>query len=116
MDSFVCLTSLLFTCMWKTHVILRDSPLFVKVEIEECPSLQGYPGGGHQPPGAPYGGNNPYGHHPSAPYAGQPSAGPYTAPGQGGPYAPPGGPYGSYGGQPQGGYYGHHVPAGKYEL
>eukprot|EP00066_Takifugu_rubripes_P005196 XP_003969082.1 PREDICTED: peflin [Takifugu rubripes] len=77
---------------------------------------QGYPGG-QQPPGAPYGGNNPYGRHPSAPYAGQPSAGPYGAPGQGGPYAPgprgpPAGPYGGYGGQPQGGYYGHHTPAG----
>lgn len=93
--------------------------LFVKLEVEECPSLQGYPGGGHQPPGAPYGGNNPYGRHPSAPYAGQPSAGPYGAPGQGGPYAPgprgpPAGPYGGYGGQPQGGYYGHHAPVGKY--
>lgn len=98
-----------------THV------LFVRFDVEECPSLQGYPGGGHRPPGAPYGGTNPYGPHPSAPYAGQPSAGPYGAASQAGPYAPgpggpPGGPYGGYGGQPQGGYYGQHTPAGKHGL
>lgn len=92
----------------KTHVISFSS----------C--KQGYPGG-QQPPGAPYGGNNPYGRHPSAPYVGQPSAGAYGAPGQGGPYAPgprapPVGPYGGYGGQPQGGYYGQHAPAGNYGL
>ncbi|XP_041811451.1 peflin [Chelmon rostratus] len=85
---------------------------------------QGYPVGGNPPPGAPYGGGSgPYGHQPSAPYAGatRPPGGPYGAygaPGQGGQYGPgpggvPGGPYGGYGGQPHGGPYGHHAPAGN---
>lgn len=85
---------------------------------------QGYPGGGHPPPGAPYGGGSaPYGHNPSAPYAGAPRPpgapyGAYGAPGQGGHYGAgpggaPGGPYGGYGGQPQGGHYGQHAPAGN---
>lgn len=85
---------------------------------------QGYPGGGNPPPGAPYGGGGgPYGHNPSAPYAGAPRPpgapyGAYGAPGQGGHYGPgpggaPGGPYGGYGGQPQGGHYGQHAPAGN---
>ncbi|XP_036949073.1 peflin [Acanthopagrus latus] len=90
---------------------------------------QGYPVGGHPPPGAPYGGGSgPYGHHPSAPYGGathQPGGpyGAYGAPGQGGQYGPapggpPGGHYGGYGGQPHGGqphggHYGHHAPAGN---
>ncbi|KAK5855316.1 hypothetical protein PBY51_005425 [Eleginops maclovinus] len=85
---------------------------------------QGYPGGGHAPPSAPYGGaSSPYGGHPSAPYGGaprQPSA-PYAgygAPGQGGQYGhgqggAPAGHYGGYGGQPQGGHYGQHAPAGN---
>ncbi|KAE8282184.1 Peflin [Larimichthys crocea] len=78
---------------------------------------QGYPGGGHPPPSAPYGGGSgPYGHHPSAPYGGAPRPqgspyGGYGAPGQGGQYGS--GPYGGYGGQPHGGQYGHHAPAGN---
>lgn len=97
--------------------------------LKEFPSLQGYPGGGNRPPGAPYGGGSvPYGHHPSGPYGGggtaPPPSGPYGAygaPGQGGHYgpgpgAPPGGPYGGYGGQPHAGHYGHPGPAGNYRL
>ncbi|KAM7372956.1 hypothetical protein PAMP_007844 [Pampus punctatissimus] len=85
---------------------------------------QGYLGGGHPPPSAPYmGGGGPYGPTPSAPYggaAGLPRGhyGGYGTPGQGGQYghAPggaPGGPYGSYGGQPHGSPYGQHAPAGN---
>ncbi|XP_075867345.1 peflin [Nelusetta ayraudi] len=83
---------------------------------------QGYPGGRPPPANVPYGGgHNPYGQHPSAPYAGAAQAprapyGGYGAPAYGGQYgsrpsAPPGGPYGGYGAQPHGGHYGH--PAGN---
>ncbi|XP_074542207.1 peflin [Halichoeres trimaculatus] len=78
---------------------------------------QGYPGGCHRPPGAPYsGGSAPYGHQPSAPYGGAPGA--YGAPCHGGQYgqgpgAAPSAPYGGYGAQPHGGHYGHHAPAGN---
>ncbi|KAM4630754.1 LOW QUALITY PROTEIN: peflin [Polymixia lowei] len=76
---------------------------------------QGYPGGGNQAPGAPYGGGSgPYGHPSAAPYGGAsgPPGGPYggyRAPGPGGQYGhghggAPGGPYG--GGQAPGGPYG----------
>ncbi|KAM6903510.1 peflin [Lycodopsis pacificus] len=85
---------------------------------------QGYPGGGHRPPAAPYGGGSgPYGASPSAPYGGAPHQpggqyGAYGAPVQGGQYGhgpgvAPTGHYGGYGGQPHGGHYGHQAPAGN---
>ncbi|KAM9824069.1 peflin [Neosynchiropus ocellatus] len=76
---------------------------------------QGYPVGGHPPPGSPYmSGGAPY--RPAAPYggpAGHPGApyGSYGAQPHGGQY--PGGPYGGYGAPPHGAPYGHHAPAGN---
>uniref|UniRef100_A0A3Q0QXF9 Peflin n=1 Tax=Amphilophus citrinellus TaxID=61819 RepID=A0A3Q0QXF9_AMPCI len=106
--------------------------LFVYIVVFSEPrfpilSLQGYPGGGNPPPGAPYGaGRGSYGPPPSAPYggaagqAGGPYGG-YRVPGHGGQYGPgpggvPGGPYGAYGGQPYGGPNSNFGPAGNYGL
>lgn len=102
------------------------SPFIVVFSDPRFPilSLQGYPGGGNPPPGAPYGaGRGSYGSSPSAPYggaagqAGGPYGG-YGVPGHGGQYGPgpgraPGGPYGGYGGQPYGGPNSNYGPAGN---
>ncbi|XP_010782369.1 peflin [Notothenia coriiceps] len=90
---------------------------------------QGYPGGSHPPPSAPYGGGSgPYGGHPSAPYGGSPHGGsphggsphggsPHVGSPHGGVPRQPTAPYGGYGAPAQGGQYGQGqggAPAGHY--
>ncbi|XP_033951043.1 peflin [Pseudochaenichthys georgianus] len=85
---------------------------------------QGYPGGSHPPPSAPYGGaSGPYGGHPSAPYGGSPHGGsphggsPHGGSPHGGAPRQPTAPYGGYGAAAQGGQYGQGqgvAPAGHY--
>ncbi|KAL3044153.1 hypothetical protein OYC64_003898 [Pagothenia borchgrevinki] len=85
---------------------------------------QGYPGGSHPPPSAPYGGaSGPYGGHPSAPYGGSPHGGsphggsPHGGSPHGGAPRQPSAPYGGYGAPAQGGQYGQGqggAPAGHY--